>query len=88
MRSRLRKVRITRRRRARDARSPTEAVRKWLEHRVHTVCPMTTIGQLVSVLFAKYEQTLGDEKLAAVATQVALDELLRGRTRAARRKAA
>jgi hypothetical protein len=50
---------------------------------------MTTIGQLVSVLFAKYEQQLHDEELAAVATQVAVDELLsiqrahRGRSREA-----
>jgi hypothetical protein len=40
---------------------------------------MTTIGQLVSILFTKYERQFHDEKLAAVATQVALDELLRER---------
>lgn len=40
---------------------------------------MTTIGDLVSVLFAKYERRFHDERLAAVATQIALDGLLRGR---------
>lgn len=38
---------------------------------------MTTFGQLVSALFAKYERQFHDEQVAAVATQVALDELLR-----------
>jgi hypothetical protein len=47
---------------------------------------MKTIGDVVSVLFAKYERRFHDEQLAAVATQVALEELLRkGRPR---RKAA
>jgi hypothetical protein len=43
---------------------------------------MTTIGQLVSTLFAKYELQFRDAKLAAVATQLALEELLRERARA------
>ena len=47
-----------------------------------------TIGQLVSVLFTEYEQALHDEKLAAVATQAKLQELLRRRTRVMRRKEA
>lgn len=47
---------------------------------------MTTIGQLVSILFAKYERQFHDERLAAVATQVALDELLHARK--GKRKAA
>jgi hypothetical protein len=40
---------------------------------------MTTIGDLVSTLFARYERRFHDERLAAVATQVVLDELLRRR---------
>jgi len=49
----------------------------------------TTIGQLVSEIFTRYERELHDEGLAAVATQVRLTELLeptRARRRA-RRKA-
>jgi hypothetical protein len=41
---------------------------------------MTTIGQLVELLFAKFEREYHDEKLAALATQVALEGLLRRRT--------
>lgn len=48
---------------------------------------MTTIGQLISTLFARFEQQFQDEELAAVATQLALDELLRGRMRGSRRGA-
>ncbi len=40
---------------------------------------MTTIGDLVSTLFAKYERRFHDEQLAALATQVSMDELLRRR---------
>jgi hypothetical protein len=40
---------------------------------------MTTIGDLVSVLFTRYERRFHDEQLAAVATQVTIDELLRKR---------
>ena len=36
----------------------------------------TTMGQLVSDLFARYERELHDPELAAVATQVRLAELL------------
>jgi hypothetical protein len=42
---------------------------------------MTTIGQLITTLFAKYERQFHDEKLAAIATQVAVDELLLARRR-------
>ena len=49
---------------------------------------MTTIGQLVSELFAKYERRFHDEEIAAVATQVIVDELIRTRKCAAKRKAA
>ena len=38
---------------------------------------MTTIGDAISTLFAKYERQFHDEHLAAVATQVALAEVLR-----------
>lgn len=48
---------------------------------------MTTIGKLVSTLFAKYERQFQDRELAAVATQVALEELLRRRSRPAAREA-
>jgi hypothetical protein len=49
---------------------------------------MKTIGDLVFALYAKYEQQYHDGKLAAVATQVALDELLRRCKRTSERKAA
>jgi hypothetical protein len=42
---------------------------------------MTTIGQLISELFTSYQQQFHDERLAAVATQVVVDELLRERDR-------
>ena len=41
----------------------------------------TTMGQLVSDLFARYERELHDPELAAVATQVRLAELLEHSTR-------
>jgi hypothetical protein len=37
----------------------------------------TTLGQLVTTLFDQYEQRYHDEKLAAVATQVTVDHLIR-----------
>ena len=40
---------------------------------------MTTIGELVAVLFAKFEREYRDERRAAVATQEVLEELLRQR---------
>lgn len=40
---------------------------------------MMTLGQLISTLFAQYEHAYHDEELAAVATQVTLDDLLRAR---------
>lgn len=53
---------------------------------------MLTIGQLVSDLFSKYERQFGDEQVAAIATQVTIDEVLRNRNRnrnrAAQRKVA
>jgi hypothetical protein len=36
----------------------------------------TTIGQLVAALYDQYERRFHDEELAALATQVALNELL------------
>jgi hypothetical protein len=50
----------------------------------------TTMGELVSDVFARYEQALHDEELAAVATQVRITELLAqagARRRSPRRKA-
>ena len=48
---------------------------------------MTTIGQLISVL-SKYEHRFHDEKLAAVATQVTVEELIRSNRLVAKRKVA
>jgi hypothetical protein len=42
---------------------------------------MTTIGELVEVLFTKYELQLRDRKAAAVATQVTIEGMLRRRPR-------
>lgn len=39
----------------------------------------TTMGQLVANLFTKYERRYHDEELAAIATQVTLDDLMRTR---------
>lgn len=41
----------------------------------------TTMGQLVSELFDKFERRYHDERLAAVATQAAIEEILRGSRR-------
>jgi hypothetical protein len=46
---------------------------------------MTTIGQLITELFATYQQQFHDDRLAAAATQVVVDELLRARERRAAR---
>jgi hypothetical protein len=47
----------------------------------------TTIGQLVATLFDEYENRYRDEKLAAVATQVVVDDLIRAhRGRPTRRR--
>lgn len=35
-----------------------------------------TMGQLITELYDKYERRFGDEELAAVATEVTLEELL------------
>jgi hypothetical protein len=59
---------------------------KIVERTVHEAAAMTTLGQVISVLFTKFERQLHDEQLAAVATQVALDELLRGRQKTGKRK--
>lgn len=48
---------------------------------------MTTIGELVSILFSKYQRQFHDERLAALATQITLDELLRESKPAGKRKA-
>lgn len=45
---------------------------------------MTTIGELVEVLFTKYERQLQDHDLAAIATQRALEQILRARSRRSR----
>lgn len=42
---------------------------------------MTTVGQLISTLYTKFEREYHDPELAAIATEVALDELLRDRDR-------
>lgn len=47
---------------------------------------MTTIGQLISTLFASFDRQFHDEELAAVATQVALNELLSDRKRVQQRR--
>ncbi len=47
---------------------------------------MTTIGELISQLCTKYERRYQDEHLAALATQVTVDELLRSRHAVATRK--
>jgi hypothetical protein len=44
-----------------------------------------TIGQLISDVYTKYERRYGDEELAAIATQVTVDELLRARRLVAKR---
>lgn len=59
-----------------------------LERGLHDSAPMTTIGQLVSILFAKYERQFHDEKRAARATQAALDKILRERQMSVKREAA
>ena len=46
---------------------------------------MTTIGQLIADLYTKYERRYHDEDLAAVATQVTVDEILRARRLVAKR---
>ena len=45
---------------------------------------MTTIGELISVLFDQYEEQFHDEKLAATATQIVLDEILYDQERSAK----
>ena len=42
---------------------------------------MTTIGQLIEALYAKYERQYHDHELAAAATQRALEKILRNRRR-------
>ncbi len=44
-----------------------------------------TIGQLISDLYSKYERRYHDEELAAVATQVTLDDMFRARRLVAKR---
>jgi hypothetical protein len=46
----------------------------------------TTMGQLISELFDKYERCYHDETLAALATQAAVVDILRA-SRARRRRA-
>ena len=50
-----------------------------LERRVQSLAPMTTLGDLVSALFAKYQRQFHDEEIAAIATRIELEELLRKR---------
>jgi hypothetical protein len=47
---------------------------------------MTTIGQLISELYTKYERRYRDDELAAMATQVRLEELLGPKTKRQNRK--
>lgn len=47
---------------------------------------MTTIGQLISELYTKYERRYRDDELAAMATQVRLEELLGSKTKRSNRK--
>ena len=42
---------------------------------------MTTIGDLVSSLYSKYERRYRDPELAAIATQLKVEQLLRDRGR-------
>jgi hypothetical protein len=44
-----------------------------------------TVGQLISTVFDAYDRSLGDEKLAAVATEIELSELLAHSSLARRR---
>jgi hypothetical protein len=48
----------------------------------------TTIGQLISTLYDRFQTVYGDDKLAAFATQVKVQEVLvrNGRTRTRARK--
>lgn len=46
---------------------------------------MTTFGQLISDLYTQYERRYHDPELAAVATEVTVEELLRQRRRATKR---
>jgi hypothetical protein len=46
---------------------------------------MTTIGQLISGLYDQYLQRYHDEELAAVATEVTIDDLIRLRQRRTKR---
>ena len=55
-----------------------------LERELQPVKAMT-IGQLISDLYSKYERRYHDDELAAVATQVTLDDVLRARRLASRR---
>lgn len=48
----------------------------------------TTLGHLVTTLFDQYEERYHDEKLAAVATQVTVDHLIRAGRPLARRRPA
>jgi RNase P/RNase MRP subunit POP5 len=49
-----------------------------LERLVHMTSRMTiTMGQLVSEVFEAYERRYGDTELAAVATQVTVEDVMR-----------
>ncbi len=41
----------------------------------------TTLGQLVEGLYSQYERAYADEEIAAVATQVTLDDMMNARAR-------
>jgi hypothetical protein len=47
---------------------------------------MTTLGQLISELYTKYERRFRDDELAGMATQIRLEELLGPKTKRANRK--
>jgi len=46
---------------------------------------MTTLGELITMLFDRLQRLYGDEHLAALATQERVNDVLRRRTRVATR---
>ena len=56
-----------------------------LERGMQSTTIMTTIGQLIADVYSKYERHYHHEQLAAVATQVTVDEILRARRLVAKR---
>lgn len=70
---------------AENARPCTVAEPRRMERAVQRSARMTlTIGELVSTLFDAYDRELHDERLAAVATQVRIVELMAPRPQRSR----